>query len=330
MELLRGHRLRISRVSQRSPASPVASRGSSDNNAPHHSPKELSVAKTPAKPILFISHISEEREIADALKRLIEGEYRGLIDVFVSSSPESIHPGQKWLDRIDDALTQCKVEIVIASPTSLRRPWVNFEAGAGWVRRIPVIPICHSGMTFEKLPKPLDSFLAAIATDETGMRQIFRPIADALGGLVPKEIDFTAFIQTVKAYEQTTAQSIAISQEMIVPEASGLVDHERVTLEVAAELATSPNDKVSVFSIKKMVEECGYRQLAGTIAIKMLERKGLIEMVEDEDYNRNIFWAVVITDEGWLWLEMNNHNLDLKLPPKTSPTPQDHADEVPF
>jgi len=37
----------------------------------------------------------------------------------------------------------------------VEKPWVNFEAGAGWVRDIPVIPLCHSGIQPSNLPMPL-------------------------------------------------------------------------------------------------------------------------------------------------------------------------------
>lgn len=84
-----------------------------------------------AKPIVFISHIDDEKEIAGAFKTLIEKEFLGLIDVFVSSHARSIELGQRWLDEITKALKHCKIEFIICSPISIQRPWINFEAGAG-------------------------------------------------------------------------------------------------------------------------------------------------------------------------------------------------------
>ena len=95
------------------------------------------------KRLVFISHIAEEKEVAIAVKELIESSFLGLIEVFVSSDQHSIGMGQKWLDQISAALKECVVEIVLCSPKSINRPWINFEAGAGWVRDISVIPLCH-------------------------------------------------------------------------------------------------------------------------------------------------------------------------------------------
>jgi hypothetical protein len=47
------------------------------------------------KPLIFISHITEEREIAFALKQLIEASFLGMMEVFVSSDPTSIELGRR-------------------------------------------------------------------------------------------------------------------------------------------------------------------------------------------------------------------------------------------
>ncbi len=98
------------------------------------------------KPIVFISHITEEETIVGILKKHIENDFLGLIDVFVSSDKASIKVGDKWLNRIDEALKTAAIELILCSEDSVKRPWIHFEAGACWVKGIPVIPICHTGM----------------------------------------------------------------------------------------------------------------------------------------------------------------------------------------
>src|SRR5436853_4915577 len=95
---------------------------------------------------VFISHVSSETELAQVLKRHLIRDFPDL-DVFVSSDGKSIQAGDNWLDELRKALRNAKVVIVLCSLESIGRPWVNFEAGAGWIqRRIQVIPVCHSGM----------------------------------------------------------------------------------------------------------------------------------------------------------------------------------------
>ena len=69
-----------------------------------------------AKPIVFISHIDDEKEIAGTFKSLIEKEFLGLIDVFVSSDARSIDLGERWLNAITEALKTCAIEFIICSP----------------------------------------------------------------------------------------------------------------------------------------------------------------------------------------------------------------------
>ena len=123
-----------------------------------------------------------------------------MLDVFVSSDEDSIHMGQKWLDRISNGLKTCAIEIVLCSPKSILRPWINFEAGAGWVRDIPVIPLCHSGIEPAKLPMPLNLLQAAKANEVSSLKLIFPVLAQSIGAKTPN-IDFSDFVAKVAEFE---------------------------------------------------------------------------------------------------------------------------------
>ena len=153
------------------------------------------------KKIVFISHITEEKELAHLVQELIEKSFLGMIEVFVSSDEHSISLGQKWLDNITEALKSCAIEIILCSPNSIKRPWINFEAGAGWVRDIPVIPLCHSGLTPSKLPMPLVLLQSATANEVSSLKLLFPVLAKALGSSVPV-VDYDAFTKNVIELEK--------------------------------------------------------------------------------------------------------------------------------
>ncbi len=159
-----------------------------------------------SKKIVFISHIAEEKEIALELKVLIESSFLGMIDIFVSSDYESVHLGRKWLDDITSSLRNCDLEIIVCSPKSVERPWINFEAGAGWIRDIDVIPLCHSGMEPANLPVPLNLLQAGKATEESSLKGIFQTLANTIGSKIPNA-DFGVFIDKVKNFEVTEINS---------------------------------------------------------------------------------------------------------------------------
>ena len=93
---------------------------------------------------IFISHITEEAPITLVLKDFIEEHFLGQISVFVSSDVHELTPGERWLRKIEAALKECELLLVICSPSSLTRPWINFEAGCGWMKGTKMVPVCHS------------------------------------------------------------------------------------------------------------------------------------------------------------------------------------------
>ena len=140
----------------------------------------------PQKKIVFISHIHEEKDLAIAFKELVEASFLNMIEVFVSSDGQSISMGDKWLDNISYALKTCAVEIMVCSTISIQRPWIHFEGGAGWVRGIPVIPLCHSGMTPSLLPIPLKLLNGGVASDSNSVKGVLAVLAQGVEFQCPK------------------------------------------------------------------------------------------------------------------------------------------------
>ena len=154
-----------------------------------------------SKPKVFISHITEERQLAEIIKTQISKDFLGMLDVFVSSDQVSIAVGSKWLSEIDEALKSAQIELILCSHDSVKRPWVNFEAGAGWVKGIPVIPVCHTGMRPVDLPIPLNMLQGIAASDQAGWAKVYQLLALKLGSDLPAA-DFSALLRGVGAFEQ--------------------------------------------------------------------------------------------------------------------------------
>ncbi|WP_321478106.1 toll/interleukin-1 receptor domain-containing protein [uncultured Paludibaculum sp.] len=121
---------------------------------------------------VFVSHTTGEAPIALALKDLLERTFPGSVTVFVSSDVHDLTPGDKWLRKIEAALKQSNLVLVICSPSSLTRPWINFEAGCAWAQGLDIIPICHSGQKKDQLPHPFSELQALQLEDETFGRSL--------------------------------------------------------------------------------------------------------------------------------------------------------------
>jgi len=253
------------------------------------------------KPLVFISHITTEKELAIALKELVEQAFLGMVEVFVSSDPNSIAMGGRWLDNITYGLKNCVIEIVLASPASITRPWINFEAGAGWVRDISVIPLCHSGMTPSTLPAPLSSLQAGLATEIMHLERLLAVIAKTLECKLP-EVPYEAFVDKVTSFQKVSEQIRELSDKSPVADEGGLSPHEIATLVAIAEQSESPTNSVWPTTVTRAMNEAGYRNIAATLGMAGLQRKGLVEALEVDEFN-NSGIAIRITHNGWSWLE---------------------------
>jgi len=158
------------------------------------------------KPI-FISHINEEAPLASALKEWLESTFPGICNVFVSSDPSDLPAGTKWLDRIDSALRDAEILLVLCSRASLPRPWINFETGCAWMKKISIIPICHTGITVSTLPSPLSEFQALNLESNEFSKQLIESVGRQLGlSKVPK-IDIRAMRRSLAAAQKSIQKS---------------------------------------------------------------------------------------------------------------------------
>jgi hypothetical protein len=149
---------------------------------------------------VFISHISEETDLAQALKRRLDIDFLGLLDIFVSSDQTSIEAGSKWLDEVDQALKSADLQMVLCSKKSVSRPWVNFEAGAAWLRGIPVIPVCHSDLKLIGLPAPFSMLQGIEASEPGGLKRLYGLIAKTIESNMPA-VDFGAVAAEIRDTE---------------------------------------------------------------------------------------------------------------------------------
>lgn len=155
---------------------------------------------------IFVSHISAESELAQALKKHLTRDFLGSFEVFVSSDGRTIKAGSNWLDELSGGLRQAMALFVLCSEEAVKRPWVNFEAGGGWVRGIPVIPLCHSGMTPETLPIPLKLLQAVELGRAEGLRGLYEVAAERLGMQAPAA-DFQAMAAEFRELETRYRQA---------------------------------------------------------------------------------------------------------------------------
>jgi len=78
---------------------------------------------------IFISHATANSRLARTLADAFE--HLGAT-TFLASRAGDIRADEDWLRSIERALQEADAYIVLLTPESTLRPWVNFEAGAAW------------------------------------------------------------------------------------------------------------------------------------------------------------------------------------------------------
>lgn len=135
------------------------------------------------------------------------------VDVFVSSDDQSIKLGNKWLETVINNLEQCIFIIVLCSQESIKKPWINFEFGAGWTRKIPIIPICHSNITVANLPIPLNLLQGFDIQKQGKLTELISRIAKEINIDTPK-FDEPSILQEIKEFEKNYQINSKIKNEL--------------------------------------------------------------------------------------------------------------------
>lgn len=140
------------------------------------------------KPNVFISHITEEKELALILKEEIKNRFFNGFNIFVSSDGNSIEAGSEWFNTISKNLKSADIMIVLTSKEAVNRPWISFELGVGWSKSIPTIPLCHTDMIVGQLPSPINQLQALSASNKENISQLFRIMNEKINQSTDLEI----------------------------------------------------------------------------------------------------------------------------------------------
>lgn len=146
---------------------------------------------------VFLSHINEEAQVASLLKQWIESSLDR--DVHVSGEAENIQLGEQRLAQVDRALSEAQAVLLLCSERSIGRPWINFESGCAWFKRVPVIAVCHSGCSTTDLLPPLGSFQAFDLTDAASCQALLETLASHLKRKRVPRINYDLMVAELKS-----------------------------------------------------------------------------------------------------------------------------------
>jgi hypothetical protein len=184
---------------------------------------------------LFISHVYEERHVAQVLQKYLHQAFGNSIPVFAAFDKESIGGGKKWFTHITENLKTSRVVLVLISSASHQRPWLSFEAGFGDGGGAIVIPVALKDFAWGTLQFPLAGYQGRSIED---LPSILADVSKALD-LPSERQDLDAYLTEVHSAEAQMAYKNLVVRPFIRDfglqfeiENTGNTDLELLMLEV--------------------------------------------------------------------------------------------------
>lgn len=124
---------------------------------------------------IFISHAIANSRIAQTLAEALEKAGED-VETFVASRAGDIRADEAWLAGIERALKEADAYIVVLTPESILRPWLNFESGAAWFFNRQLIFVRIQALSTDEIHMPIASKQVYALDDEQQLHAIFQAL----------------------------------------------------------------------------------------------------------------------------------------------------------
>lgn len=154
---------------------------------------------------VFISHSSEDTQIAEALIDLIRAATNVAHGRIRCTSVDGyrLPAGVSTDEQLKQEVRESLCFIALLSPDSLHSSYVMFELGARWGARMALKPLLAAGATTKSLRAPLSALNALSCASTSQLHQLVAEVAQAIG----QEVAAPA------AYDRALQRLIALNVE---------------------------------------------------------------------------------------------------------------------
>lgn len=128
---------------------------------------------------IFLSYSNKDKSwVAEFVSALKEAGIKTWFDV------HELAPGERWDEKIQQALRESSVIVVILSENSVDSPWIFFELGAAIADKKRIIPVLFGDIESKRIPSLLRRFQFL---KETSPTEAGKQIAKAIERIPLKE-----------------------------------------------------------------------------------------------------------------------------------------------
>jgi len=142
-------------------------------------------------------------------------------------------PGDEWYNEIHSQLARAESVWVLATPHSITRPWIYWEAGIGKATCPHAIVVVRVGLAQNEVPSPLSNFQSYDGLSFENFGELLGKVGAQLGMKIPQVlIDAVAKEWTTVAKDHKPEEESSISPTpTISPEAIGQLESILARLE---------------------------------------------------------------------------------------------------
>ncbi len=159
-------------------------------------------------------------------------------------------------------------------------------------------------------------------------RKIIRYKTDAPDDFAKLQQEITARLKAI-VENRTTIESIEAKIEATTEPSADISDLELLCMGVLAGQTRPDSESASISVLYGEMERAGYLPIATSVALRRLARRGFADQITEE-VEHDSYRAVVITREGWQWIENNLDRFTLKVKRRPVAKRSDMDDEIPF
>lgn len=203
----------------------------------------------------------------------------------------------------------CLAEITTDNPN------VWFELGYAIAVQKEVVLVCSNE---RKTRFPFDVQHRNIIKYNTASPSDFTTLSDSVS-------------ERVKALLKKEKQIAKFASSSPIADTEGLSPHEMVALITVMQNQFSPQDSVSSYQIRDDMNKAGFTDIAASLSLRGLSRKGLLSSEVESDINGNSYSVYKVTEKGENWLFNNEGKLTLRQTSGgASSLNESRVDDLPF
>ena len=213
------------------------------------------------------------------------------------------------IDAIEESIrnaTICLADITTDNPN------VWYELGYAFAADRSVILVCSDERTKGKFPFDIQHRTVIQYGSESSSD------FEALGEEITKRAE--ALIRKNVATRRIMENEPLAAQE-------GLSQIEILVLAIAAAETVVASDSVSAFQLKRDAERSGLTAVGFALALRRLQRRGFVKVIQETDHDGSEYQAIVLEDDSWTWIDDHESLFSLT---KGESEPSDFDDDIPF